>query len=189
MMAPPNRIVRPSRRTLVQEPNGPVQTAQRVVRCGVLSLAVGALIGVVIFVAFSVMTRSRVVVEPILPPSGTVPPPGALRASAAAPDERVIALVRAGKKIEAIKQVRERTGAPLKDAKEAVEAVQRKVLPHPVVAVREARPKIPHEQLDEALLPLVREGRKIEAIKLHREQTGLGLRESKEYVEALQKRA
>lgn len=38
---------------------------------------------------------------------------------------------------------------------------------------------------DEQVLNLVRQGRKIEAIKLHRERTGLGLAEAKAYVDSL----
>ena len=41
-------------------------------------------------------------------------------------DPQVIELLRNGKKMEAISIVRERTGYGLKDAKDAVEAVQRK---------------------------------------------------------------
>lgn len=37
------------------------------------------------------------------------------------------------------------------------------------------------------IVELLRSGRKIEAIKLHRERTGLGLREAKEAVEALER--
>jgi ribosomal protein L7/L12 len=39
-----------------------------------------------------------------------------------------------------------------------------------------------------AIEGLIREGRKIEAIKLWREATGLGLKEAKEAVEALERR-
>ena len=45
---------------------------------------------------------------------------------------------------------------------------------------RDGRPVDPHE-----ILRLLRDGRKIPAIKLYRERTGLGLKESKEAVEAL----
>ncbi len=39
--------------------------------------------------------------------------------------------------------------------------------------------------VDPQLLQLVREGKKIEAIKLYRESTGVGLKEAKDFVESL----
>lgn len=39
--------------------------------------------------------------------------------------------------------------------------------------------------VDPQLLELVREGKKIEAIKLYRESTGVGLKEAKDFVESL----
>ena len=43
----------------------------------------------------------------------------------------------------------------------------------------------PNEGLDTRLQDLVRSGQKIEAIKLYRLQTGLGLKEAKDYVDGL----
>jgi ribosomal L7/L12-like protein len=43
----------------------------------------------------------------------------------------------------------------------------------------------PQEGLDRQIVELMRSGRKIEAIKVYREQTGAGLKESKDYVEGL----
>src|SRR5687768_353664 len=40
-------------------------------------------------------------------------------------------------------------------------------------------------ELDAALLPLLRAGKKIEAVKRYKEATGAGLREAKAYVEGL----
>ncbi len=39
--------------------------------------------------------------------------------------------------------------------------------------------------VSQELIDLVRRGKKIEAIKLYREQTGLGLKEAKEFIERL----
>lgn len=50
------------------------------------------------------------------------------------------------------------------------------------------KPAAPPEEVDGALLASLREGNKIAAIKRARELTGLGLREAKEYVEALERR-
>jgi hypothetical protein len=43
----------------------------------------------------------------------------------------------------------------------------------------------PYEGLDKQLVDLARGGQKIEAIKLYRAQTGVGLKEAKDYVERL----
>ncbi len=43
----------------------------------------------------------------------------------------------------------------------------------------------PNEGLDRQIVELMRSGQKIQAIKLYREQTGAGLKESKDYVEGL----
>ena len=43
----------------------------------------------------------------------------------------------------------------------------------------------PYEGLDKQIVDLVRSGQKIEAIKLYRAQTGVGLKEAKDYVERL----
>lgn len=43
----------------------------------------------------------------------------------------------------------------------------------------------PNAQIDPQVLELAATGQKIEAIKLYREQTGVSLREAKEFVESL----
>ena len=45
------------------------------------------------------------------------------------------------------------------------------------------------KSLDQRLIELLKEQRKIEAIKLHREEFGSGLLDAKNYVEALAKKA
>lgn len=54
--------------------------------------------------------------------------------------------------------------------------------------VVEATPMSDEQSLSEAVVAAIRQGRKIEAIKLLREETGLGLKESKEAVEAYEHR-
>jgi ribosomal protein L7/L12 len=83
-----------------------------------------------------------------------------------------------GRKIEAIKLYREVTGAGLKEAKEAVEALDR----------RGGLPSVDDPEFEPGLLSLLRQGLKIDAIKLYRERTGAGLKEAKEAVEALASR-
>jgi ribosomal protein L7/L12 len=101
----------------------------------------------------------------------------------------VRALLTAGRKIEAIKLYRERTGAGLAEAKQAVERIERGENP---AAQRPSAPggetDSPAGEIEQRLIDLLYAGKKIAAIKLYREQTGLGLKESKEAVEALAER-
>src|SRR5690606_7006420 len=92
--------------------------------------------------------------------------------------EHIADLIRQGRKIEAIKLIREETGVGLREAKDAVERLSAGMdpLPDPVIASK---------ALPTAVEALARAGKKIEAIKVLREQTGLGLKEAKERVEAI----
>ena len=87
-------------------------------------------------------------------------------------------LLAAGKKIEAIKLHRERTGSGLAEAKEAVEALERE----------EEVGDVPLEQageVEEHLVALLRQGKRIEAVKLCHHETGLGLKDAKAVVDAI----
>jgi ribosomal protein L7/L12 len=87
-----------------------------------------------------------------------------------------------GNKIAAIKVYKDNTGCGLKEAKESVEAIQAGIpVPRPEVIA----PAVDHMP---AIEEAVRAGRKLEAIKLYREMTGLGLKESKDAVEELERR-
>ena len=88
----------------------------------------------------------------------------------------LVSLLDRGQKIEAIKLYRERTGAGLKEAKDAVEAIERGQAPAPTGL---------DEALERELVGLLQQGQKIEAIKIYRERTGVGLKEAKDAVEAL----
>jgi ribosomal protein L7/L12 len=89
------------------------------------------------------------------------------------------ALLLAGNKIEAIKAYRERYGVGLKEAKDQVEAIERGVWQSPAApsTVSDA-PEIEH---------LLLAGQKIEAIKRYREQHGVGLKEAKDAIDALER--
>jgi large subunit ribosomal protein L7/L12 len=95
-------------------------------------------------------------------------------------ESELLALVDAGNMIGAIKRYREATGADLLRAKEHVEALKAtRSLPAGVI-----RPSAGPE-FEAEVLNLVASGRKIEAIKVYRERTGVGLKEAKDAVEAL----
>jgi ribosomal protein L7/L12 len=101
----------------------------------------------------------------------------------AQPDsDDLLALTRAGRKIEAIKKYREQTGAGLKEAKDAIELLAATGrLPQAEVAAAPATA----DEFESRLLELLRAGEKIEAIKQYRQQTGVGLKDAKEAVESL----
>jgi len=99
--------------------------------------------------------------------------------------DQIRELARAGKKIEAIKLVREQTSLGLKEAKDAVESMERGELVELTLrtaSTTQGVSNIDPDQITELLL----QGKKIEAIKLVREQTGLGLKEAKDVVEAIE---
>jgi len=138
--------------------------------------AVAAAALVVIVVAVLVLRRrSDVVVVPPRPQRGAAHP------------ESLEGLLAQGKKIEAIKLVREQTGMGLKEAKDYVEAYaagKRPGLPPPASRPTAAS-AAPSATVQDAARALVAQGKKIEAIKLVREQTGMGLKEAKDYVDRL----
>ena len=100
--------------------------------------------------------------------------------------EQVRLLMSQGRKIHAVKLWREATGVPLADAVRAVERIAADGTPP-----RQFAPVDPQVRslLSPELLSgaqhLVRQGRKIQAVKLVREQTGLTLREAKDVVDRL----
>ena len=100
-----------------------------------------------------------------------------------APDEEIRDLLARGKKLQAIKRVRELTGMGLKEAKDYVDA-----LPHApplgrLLSVHGAQPI--GLEVEQEARRLLGNGDKIAAIKRVRELTGMGLKEARDYVESL----
>src|SRR5262249_34027835 len=93
---------------------------------------------------------------------------------------RVRSLTEAGQKIEAIKLFRERTGAGLKESKDAVEAIQRG-------QAARSGPQSDRD-LEDEVVSFLEQGQKIEAIKRYRERTGVGLKEAKDAVKRMAER-
>jgi ribosomal protein L7/L12 len=113
------------------------------------------------------------------PPSAT----GNTNITPGAAEAEVRDLLEAGKKIEAIKRVREQTGLGLKEAKDLVEALERGVAVS--IHTHQHPPAGDASDVDGAARKLVDSGQLIEAVKLVRDRKNLGLKEAKEYVDRL----
>jgi len=90
------------------------------------------------------------------------------------PSEIVYNHIKEGRKIEAIKILREETGMSLRDAKEFIEKFELRNFS-----------KQSSIEASESVLNHLRKGSKIGAIKKYREETGMGLKDSKEAVEKM----
>lgn len=110
----------------------------------------------------------------------------------AALPQDVVAAIERGRRIEAIKRLREAARVDLKTAHDAVAAYEanRPLPPLPGLSSSSAAPAqavasaLPDDVLPDDVLAALRTGNKIEAIKRLREATGLGLKEAKDRVEA-----
>ncbi len=93
------------------------------------------------------------------------------------PDD-VLGALGNGQTIEAIKLLRAATGLGLKEAKDLIDAYQQgKPLSVQIASAI--------DQLPASVMAALQSGNKIDAIKQLREQTGLGLKEAKDAVEAM----
>jgi ribosomal protein L7/L12 len=90
--------------------------------------------------------------------------------------------LQAGRKIEAVKLYKDWTGCSLSEAKDYV---QRLPADHPA-GTAEAANGVDANQMDQ-ILDAIRDGQKLQAVKLHKESSGSSLKESKEFVERLMK--
>ncbi len=100
-------------------------------------------------------------------------------------------LISTGRTIEAIKLYREATGVGLREAKDAVESMEesmRSGAPVSIPATLEQAAAHHRSPIEEpgSLEAMIFAGQKIQAIKLYRESTGLGLKEAKDAVEAME---
>lgn len=110
-----------------------------------------------------------------LPQSSAREPAADAVADVNSEDADLFELIRAGKKIDAIKLYGERNGVGLAEAKAAVETLAAGGTPDVSAS--------PAENND--VLELMRGGKKIQAIKVYRERYHVGLKEAKDAVEAL----
>jgi ribosomal protein L7/L12 len=97
--------------------------------------------------------------------------------------EEIRSLVEHGNKIGAIKRVRELTGLGLKEAKDYVDSIPRHGSPPSLPSASVNQPTSQASLAEVHALAM--QGQKIQAIKLYRELTGLGLKEAKDYIDSL----
>jgi ribosomal protein L7/L12 len=102
-------------------------------------------------------------------------------------DRQILELMAQGNKIEAIKRFRALTNAGLKEAKDAVEAMSR----GEPVSIPMAQPAsmAASASVDDQIRALLAKNQKIEAIKVYRLATQVGLKEAKDYVESIEVQA
>jgi ribosomal protein L7/L12 len=105
----------------------------------------------------------------------------------AAADSVVRAMAARGETIQAVKMVREMTGLGLKEAKDYVDALPNAppmmTVARQMVAAAVGQGSSTSMRTDAAAL--VARGQALDAIKLVRERTGMGLKEAKDYVDEL----
>lgn len=135
-------------------------------------IALGVALALVVFVLVRAVRR-----RPAPPPTAPVTTP-----VTADLDSRLRTLLAAGKKIHAIKELREHTRMSLVDAKNYVEALEYTNEP-PVRAMPPAE-DVSAETLARARA-LVASGKVIHAVQAVREETGWSLRRSKDVVDRL----
>ena len=110
--------------------------------------------------------------------------------------DRLGEMIFAGQKIEAIKVYKEITGMGLRESKEFIDDLE--------AQLREENPEFPRnlassskssrlsmgnmpEEDAKKMTDFIFAGQKIAAIKMYKEATGLGLKESKQFIDALEK--
>ncbi len=95
-------------------------------------------------------------------------------------EREIRSLVEQGSKLEAVKVCRDRTGLSLLEAKQAVDDLAAGSLT--------PQPKQADDALEADVLSLLRQGEKLHAVKIYRDQMGASLRESKRAVESMAER-
>jgi ribosomal protein L7/L12 len=156
-----------------------------------------ALALLVVWLLLRARARPKVIAAPTSQAAAAEPPsesPPTASMTMAAADSIVRAMAARGEIVQAIKMVREMTGLGLKEAKDYVDALPN-VPPITEVARRMALAASGGAGVSGAAgsgasvrtdaLALLARGDKLEAIKLVRERTGMGLKEAKDYVEDL----
>lgn len=98
-------------------------------------------------------------------------------------EHQIKGLLAKGQKVAAVKLYRELTGVGLKEAKDAVEAVE---VGAPIKFPVPAQVGEPDAFLENRIKRLLSERKKIEAVKIYREAYNCGLKEAKDAVDLIQ---
>jgi len=98
--------------------------------------------------------------------------------------EQILGLLSEDRKLEAIKLYRGWTGADLKQAKDAIEALERGEFVDIPISAKST--SLGSASVDDQIRALLAKRQKIEAIKVYRLATNVGLAEAKEYVETIE---
>jgi ribosomal protein L7/L12 len=96
-------------------------------------------------------------------------------------EQEIQSLIDQGRKVEAVKRVRELTDWGLKEAKDYVDSLARSSSP-----AMDSALGVSKETLEFEVRELLARGRKIDAIKKVRELTDWGLKEAKDYVDSVE---
>lgn len=100
--------------------------------------------------------------------------------------EEIMNALQAGKKLEAIRLYREVTGNDLLTAKQFIETLEQALQTGEVPEMNSETGATTVASVDsEQIVQLLRDGKKIEAVKVYRAATGASLKVAKEYVEAM----
>jgi ribosomal protein L7/L12 len=95
--------------------------------------------------------------------------------------DEIAALIRQGRKVEAIKLLRESTGVDLTRAKEEIDRLSK------ALSERDLHETESAVGMSEEVRDLARRGERMQAVTLHREQAGLGMKEAREQVDEVMK--
>jgi len=101
----------------------------------------------------------------------------------------ILELARRGQKLHAIQRFRETFGGGLKEARDAVEALERgeSIELKRIETTNEARAgSVAPDEFARRIRELLEAGKKIEAIKIYRQATNAGLKESKDAIDAFE---
>ena len=93
-------------------------------------------------------------------------------------DEYLLTLLRQGEKLTAVKAYREEKGCSLREAKDYIDALEQGMRS---TILR----KVPDTKPDEKVLRLIRQGEKLMAVKVYKEQTGCDLIVAKNLIDEL----
>ncbi len=166
---------------------------QQVMDQPVLLLGGLILIAVIAIVILRRQAGSGIVIVQSAPPAAKAPPVDDSDLAGT-----VRALLAAGKKIEAVKLVRERTGLGLKEAKDFVDGLEQPAFAVPAIPMTPGQQgDIPGDlrsimaiadDVNREVQALLAAGKKIEAIKLVCERTGMNLKQAKDLVERVERR-